>query len=145
MHHKRLIGESSPKSAGCVFARAIVQSCSTSLSTYSNFVAHQTLTSHCNSTLKGSEESFFFPTQMMQRIQEGHRLNWLLTPSLFYLKVFHPTLFWRWIHHHQFHSRFPTPPYLGVYLIDVESWYWFLWLSGIDKSNSLLFEINFMR
>ena len=62
---------------------------------------------------------------MVQQIQEGYKLNWLLTASLFWSKAFHPTLFGRWMHLPQFSSKFPMLSYMDVDLIDLDPWQFF--------------------
>ena len=97
------------------FCFHLFQLCCTSL---------QTLTFQCTSAHKGSEESFL-PIQMVQQNEEGYKLNWLLTASLFQSKVFHPALFWRSMHHCQLPSKFPVLSHLEVDLIDVDPWHQF--------------------
>ena len=35
---------------------------------------------------------------------------------------FHPILFWKWMHHLQFPSKFPVLSHLEAYLIDLDPW-----------------------
>ena len=62
---------------------------------------------------------------MAPQIKEGYRLNWLLTASFFQSKVFHPTLFWSWMHHCRLPTKFPMLSYLEVDLIDLDLWHQF--------------------
>ena len=124
---RRLVDEIWPKSTG------LKHFCTCNCSIWFNFfhlfqlccTSLQTLTSHCTFCSQRLWRILSLPIRMVVQIQENLRLNWLLTASLFYSKVFHPTLFWRWMNHPQFSSKFPMLSYFEVDLIDLDPWHQF--------------------